>query len=123
MRGGNGIARNDRRAVELFRQACDGGSAQGCSDLRSMYSQGRGVGRQYDQEDAERYRQMCDAGRVAACADLGGMYESGRGVPQDQQQARELYRRSCDGGNAVGCRRACAADDKASCDRPPRPAP
>src|SRR5262245_23137872 len=54
--GGAGVRRNDRRAVQLFRQACDGGSAQGCTSLRAMYSQGRGVGRQFDAQDAQNYR-------------------------------------------------------------------
>lgn len=115
MKGGQGVGRNDRRAVELLRKACDGGSGQGCTTLRAMYAQGRGVGRQYDAQDAERSHQQCAAGRAAACDDLGRMAEEGRGVARDRRQAIELYRKACQGGNASGCRHACAAGDEASC--------
>jgi TPR repeat protein len=121
MRGGSGVARDDRRAVQLFRKACDGGSGEGCTSLRRMRSQGRGVGRHFDTEDAARTRALCDAGGAAACLDLGRMYEQGRGVARDPRQAVELYRRSCSAGSTAGCRRACAAGDKASCAGPARP--
>jgi TPR repeat protein len=41
--GGHGVARNEPRAVELYRRACNLGSAKGCTSLREMYSEGRGV--------------------------------------------------------------------------------
>jgi TPR repeat protein len=123
MRGGSGVARDDRRAVQLLRRACDGGSGEGCTNLRRMRSQGRGVGRHYDTEDAARARALCDAGGAAACLDLGRMYEHGRGVARDPGQAVERYRLACRAGSAAGCRRACAAGDAASCApaRPPLP--
>lgn len=120
MQGGNGVARNDRRAVELLRKACDGGSAKGCSDLRSMYSAGRGVGRGYDTQDVERYQRACGTGTFAACADLGRMYQYGRGVPADQTRAIALYRQACDAGHIGGCRSACKLGDAASCARAQR---
>ena len=43
--GGRGVARDDRRAASLLRQACHGGSARGCTDLDRMRAEGRGVGR------------------------------------------------------------------------------
>jgi TPR repeat protein len=41
--GGHGVARDEARAVELYRRACNLGSAKGCRNLREMYSEGRGV--------------------------------------------------------------------------------
>jgi TPR repeat protein len=41
--GGHGVARDETRAVELYRRACNLGSAKGCTNLREMYSDGRGV--------------------------------------------------------------------------------
>jgi TPR repeat protein len=120
MKGGQGVARNDRRAVELLRKACDGGSAQGCANLQAMYGQGRGVGRQYDSDDAEHAQRDCLAGRPSACDDLGRMAEAGRGVARDPKHALELYRKACDGGNASGCRHACAAGDTSRCGHPVR---
>src|SRR5712692_184199 len=34
--GGYGVARNEARAVELYRRACNLGSAKGCTNLREM---------------------------------------------------------------------------------------
>src|SRR5262249_37046388 len=115
MQGGNGVARNDRRAVQLLRKACDGGSAKGCSDLRAMYSSGRGVGRNYDKDDVERYQRACGTGTFAACADLGRMYQYGRGVPTDRTRAIALYRQACGAGPLGGCRSACKLGDASSC--------
>jgi TPR repeat protein len=117
MQGGNGVARNDRRAVELLRKACDGGSARGCSDLRTMYSAGRGVGRDYDTKDVERYQRACGTGLFASCADLGRMYQYGRGVARDQQRAMALYRKACDAGHMGGCHSACQLGDATACAR------
>jgi len=41
--GGRGVARDEARAVELYRKACNLGSTTGCTRLREMYSEGRGV--------------------------------------------------------------------------------
>src|SRR5262245_4337140 len=123
MQGGNGVARNDRRAVELLRKACDGGSAKGCSALRALYSAGRGVGRRYDTEDVDRDRRSCVAGGAAACADLARMYQYGRGVARDRQQALELYRKACDAGQLGACRSACKLGDAPSCARAQRSPP
>ncbi len=41
--GGRGVARDEARAAELFRMACDLGSVNGCTSFREMYREGRGV--------------------------------------------------------------------------------
>jgi hypothetical protein len=43
--GGNGVAKDDHRAVELFRQACRSGSSAACTDLQHMSAAGRGMRR------------------------------------------------------------------------------
>src|SRR5579872_4327044 len=40
---GNGVTKDDSRAVVLFQRACDGGDAQGCSGLGYMYEMGTGA--------------------------------------------------------------------------------
>lgn len=35
--------------------------------------------------------------------ELGFHHEYGRGVRKDVKRAGELYRKGCDGGNAIGC--------------------
>ena len=44
--GRQGVARDDRHAVELLQRACRGGSTNGCADLERMRAEGRGVGRE-----------------------------------------------------------------------------
>ena len=40
--GTSGVARDEARAVELYRNACTHGSREGCANLRRMYREGRG---------------------------------------------------------------------------------
>jgi hypothetical protein len=40
---GEGVAQDDQQAVALFRQACEGGYARGCTSLENMDAEGRGV--------------------------------------------------------------------------------
>src|SRR5262245_65453135 len=54
MQGGNGVARNDRRAVALLRKACDGGNASGWCGVRWTYITGHGVRWAYTSQDKER---------------------------------------------------------------------
>ena len=56
------------RAVEVNRQACDGGDAAGCINLGRMYEEGHGVAQ--DQAKAVTlYRKACEMGLERACAD------------------------------------------------------
>ena len=92
----------DVRAAELYRQACDGGEANGCNGLGTMYADGKGV-QQDDARAVELYRQACDGGEATGCFNLGNMYRMGRGVPQDVTRALELYWHSCDGVVVTAC--------------------
>ncbi|WP_405029544.1 tetratricopeptide repeat protein, partial [Novosphingobium sp.] len=40
---GEGVAENNPRAADLFRQACDGDNALGCTNLATLYENGEGV--------------------------------------------------------------------------------
>ena len=50
--GRQGVARDDRHAVELLQRACRTGSTSGCADLQRMRAEGRGVGREPAPEPA-----------------------------------------------------------------------
>jgi len=45
----------------------------------------------------------CQQGRGQACFNLARLFEAGRGVPQDEQRAARLMRRSCDLGDERAC--------------------
>ena len=70
--GGSGVAQDEARAAELYRGACDGGEALGCSNLGALFHDGIGVSR-----DAARalalYRQALELGlEPADDADVRG---------------------------------------------------
>ena len=43
--GGQGVAKDERKAAQLYRKACDGGQEASCGLLGFMYALGRGVAR------------------------------------------------------------------------------
>jgi TPR repeat protein len=63
---GAGVARDDRRAVELLQKGCDGGELRACANVGSRYLLGDGVA-----EDTVRGRALvdraCRGGVVEAC--------------------------------------------------------
>jgi hypothetical protein len=93
---------NYARAVELYRQACDGGVMPGCARLGLMYELAVGVVSD-DARAVELYRRACDSGFMPGCRSLGAMYSRGLGVPTSETRAVELYRRACDGAEMLGC--------------------
>lgn len=99
---GQGVTRDEFKAVSLYRKACDNGNARGCTDLGWMTELGRGAGK--DPKTAvSLYRKACDAKDPMGCEHLGVMYLNGNGVTKSQEQAVALARKSCDGGYARGC--------------------
>ncbi len=97
------VEQNYEEATRLYRQACDGGDARGCTSLGYQYDNGHGV-EQVDEVEAVRlYRLGCDSGDVAGCWKLGHMYEIGHGVVRSEEDAVRLYRQACDGGEMRGC--------------------
>jgi hypothetical protein len=74
---GTGVAKDEARAVELFKKACDAGHAGGCSSLGVMYDEGRGVAK--DEAGAvELYWKACDGGDAQGCFMLGTVYIDGK---------------------------------------------
>ncbi len=89
-------------AARLYRQGCDGGDAQGCTDLGYLHEEG--IGMDPDPAEAARlYRQGCDGGDAGGCTNLGYLNEQGIGMDPDPAEAARLYRQGCDGGDAAGC--------------------
>ncbi len=40
---GNGVEKNEQKAAELYKKACDGGDLDGCRNLVVMHTNGNGV--------------------------------------------------------------------------------
>jgi len=62
---GDGVARDDGKAAQLHKKACDGGDAGGCYDLGTTYESGA------DRDKAAPLHQKaCSGGRTEACEAL-----------------------------------------------------
>ena len=67
------------KAFESFKKACDGGDMLGCSNLGSMYADGKGVEKDLGKA-AELFKKACNGGEMLGCRNLGIMYDNGNGV-------------------------------------------
>jgi len=54
-------------------------------------------------DSARRLGESCDRGYLHACWLWGGVYEGGLGIVPDENQARMIYTRACDGGYQEAC--------------------
>jgi uncharacterized protein len=80
---GQGVPRNDEKAIKWYREAADQDHAVAQFSLGIMYANGEGVP-QSDSEAAQWYRLAADHGLAGAQFNLGIMYAEGKGVPQDR---------------------------------------
>jgi TPR repeat protein len=107
---GDGVERDDARALAHFELACEGGNAEGCGNLGAMLEQGRGTA-----ADAERalhlYERACDGKVALACSNLGALYVKGERVEADTTYARQLFDWACRAGSAVGCQNLATLDE------------
>lgn len=97
-----GVTRDYAKAVRLFQQSCDGGSAKGCHLLAGMHYSGAGV--PADKGKATTlYQKSCEGGYGPACSSLAYQYDAGSGLPKDWDRATELFKKACAAGYASAC--------------------
>ena len=89
-------------AVALFRKACIGELAVGCSNLARMYEAGWGVPQDLG-EAVALYRTACDGGGREGCYGVGMMYALGRGVRKNDDEALKYFEKACDLKSQYGC--------------------
>ena len=95
---GRGVAKDKKKAIELFKRASDLGYIKAMYNLGVCYAKGDGVTQ--DKKNAiEIWQRASDMGNTVAMNNLGLCYEDGNGVPQDKKKAIELYQRASDMGN------------------------
>ena len=63
---GQGVKQDYKKAIELFKKACDLGDATGCYNLGVFYAKGQGVKQDY-KKAAELFKKACDSGNVIGC--------------------------------------------------------
>ncbi|MGY4570021.1 TPR repeat protein [Bradyrhizobium sp. USDA 3256] len=87
------------------------------SSRRAMYELGRAyaVNRQ-TAEAASAWRKAADKGSTSAMVELGVLYGNGTGVAKDEAQARKLFERAAQAGNARGVSNLAALGGGAAAD-------
>ncbi|MEM1349021.1 MAG: tetratricopeptide repeat protein [Myxococcota bacterium] len=128
---GWGVEVDLEQGRSIFEQACERGSAKGCSSLAQMLRNERDERAPdlFEQactlsapigckegaamlkgEDGERaaqlYGRACDAFDLTGCVALAIMNEEGRDIPKDLEFARALARRTCEAGSKPACEMA-----------------
>ncbi|WP_426434137.1 tetratricopeptide repeat protein [Bradyrhizobium genosp. P] len=73
------------------------------SSRRAMYQLGRAYAANHQTaEAAAAWRKASDKGSTSAMVELGVLYGTGTGVAKDEAQARQLFERAAQAGNARG---------------------
>ena len=86
------------RAEELFRLACNGGSAAGCLNLGLV-----AASRDDKKHAAELFERSCTDGWTPGCHRLAMAFDQGEGVLQDLNRAIALYEEACANKYADSC--------------------
>lgn len=97
--GSGGVTLDEKRAADLFRQACKQGDLNGCALLGTAYYEGRPSEVRNTEEGERRLQQACDANSSYACTRLG-YHALGR---SNVAQAWAFFDRACNGSDLGGC--------------------
>jgi TPR repeat protein len=97
---GQGVCRNDAKAVEWYQRAAEQGDASAQNNLGVMYATGQGVA-QDDAQAVRWYGLAAEQGHALAQYNLGGMYNSGRGVARDSVRSYMWMLLAADAGDAA----------------------
>jgi TPR repeat protein len=101
--GLDGLAKDQREAVRLYKLAADQGNAQGQSNLGFFYSFGRGGLPKDERKAARLYKLAADQRNAWGQNNLGSLYRRGAGgLPEDEREAARLFKLAADQGNALG---------------------
>ena len=99
---GRGVEKNEVRAFELARKACDDASPDGCFLAGLALQFGRGVAKD-TAEAVKAHERACDDGVLTGCWALGDLVRKGAGVPRDPARALALPKKACSVGLAIAC--------------------
>ena len=108
---GQGGPKEEARAHELFKTACDKGAPRGCYNEAAetggvkMAALGfvEAVPEKVGPEVLNLFIRACDGGYWAGCSAAGSMYMDARGIPVDPPNAAKYRSRACDGNFANAC--------------------
>jgi TPR repeat protein len=98
---GQGVPKDEVRALQYYRRAAELGSAVAMDNIGSYYATGRGVALDKVQAIAW-YRRAAAHGYVPAMNNLGVLYSAQVQGKPDYCQALEWFKKAAEGGNATG---------------------
>ncbi len=102
---GEGVAKDEARATQLYEHACDMRDPPACVFAGQMHEYAHGVPK--DAAKAARlYERACDLAWAPGCYNLAIMFENGRGVLVDRERAADLYGTACGAGAKEACEKA-----------------
>ncbi|KAF9374456.1 hypothetical protein BGX21_004124, partial [Mortierella sp. AD011] len=96
---GNGVQKDDIRAMECFQKAADQGYAPALAFIGYMYEYGKGVPQSYS-EAIEWYRKAASQGNVTAMHNLGVLYYDGKCIPPNFSEAFKWFSEAAGRGSA-----------------------
>ena len=73
---GDGVRKDNFRAIEYFKKSCDDGEALGCANLGVMYALGQGV-RQNKSKALEIFGKACDLKNEQGCKNYAFLKNQG----------------------------------------------
>jgi TPR repeat protein len=102
--GSGGVAKDEERAIGLFKVSCDRGSIPGCGCLGRMYLNTSGASLPKNPEKARPLlERACQNGYPRGCRGLGSIYFEGMGVAVDKDLAARTWAKGCDGCDMGSC--------------------
>lgn len=96
-----------QEAIPLLRKSCNDKEQvmRSCAQLALLMLKGKVKGR--IKWAKTLLKRSCDEGFGATCFALAGLHQSGRWrVPKSKQKAHLYFKKACEGGHALGCRRS-----------------
>jgi hypothetical protein len=95
---GEGVTKDDAKAVEWYRKAAEQGNADAQGTLGALYFTGNGVPKD-SVEAVKWFRLAADQGHAWGQYNLGNMHNQGRSVTKDLEKAVKWYRLAADQGH------------------------
>lgn len=98
---GNGLDKDDQKAVEWYQKAADLDNALAFNNLGVMYGSGRGVPKEL-KKSVSFYKKAAELGDIVAMSNLGGLYLTGNGVKKDPKLGVRWISRAAELGDRNG---------------------
>jgi TPR repeat protein len=98
---GRSLPRDEKRALALFQQACDGQDRWGCKKLGDAYRDGLAGVAADDAKTQDAYERACRLGEMRGCFHRGlRLWDNN---PANQKKAAAYFEQACEGGVIRGC--------------------